>query len=123
MCTNRVKIAACSNGHGKYATPDNETGHARFPDEPTSHSTSLPKDSNQVAGYLPIPLPQAGEGAYESLREFHVKKTIRNKPSLCLCCLNHNFLTVADRVWGIQNDLVTRLQTGLDFHIATIVRT
>ncbi len=61
------------NGHGKYATPDNETGHARFPDEPTSHSTRLLKDSNQVAGYLPIPLPQAGEGAYESLREFHVK--------------------------------------------------
>ncbi len=31
-----------SNGHGNDATPDNETGHARFP--------------------LPIPLPQAGEG-------------------------------------------------------------
>jgi len=43
------------NGHGKYAAPDNETRHARFP--------------------LPNPLPQAGEGANESLREFHVKKT------------------------------------------------
>ncbi len=32
-------------------------GHARFPDETTSHSTRLPKDGNQVAGYLPNPLP------------------------------------------------------------------
>ncbi len=32
----------CTNGHGKYATPDNETGHARFP--------------------LPSP-PPSGEGA------------------------------------------------------------
>ena len=56
--------AELPNGHGKYATPDNETGHARFPDRPTSHSTSLPKDSNQVAGYHPIsthePPPQNG---------------------------------------------------------------
>ncbi|HZW26342.1 MAG TPA: hypothetical protein VFF26_12730 [Gallionella sp.] len=38
------------NGHGKYATPDYETCHARFP-----HLN---------------PLPQAGEEANESLREF-----------------------------------------------------
>jgi hypothetical protein len=41
------------NGHGSNATPDNETRHARFP--------------------LPNPLPQAGEGANESLREVFVK--------------------------------------------------
>ncbi len=44
------------NGHSKKTTPDNEASHVRFPDEPTSHSTSLLKDSNQVAGYLPNPL-------------------------------------------------------------------
>lgn len=41
-----------SNGHGKVATPDNKTHHARSPH--------------------PNPLPQAGEGANESLREFNV---------------------------------------------------
>src|SRR3989338_5971729 len=45
------------NGHGKYAAPDNEACHSRSPDETTSHSTRLPKDGNQVAGYLPNPLP------------------------------------------------------------------
>ena len=40
-----------TNGHGNCANPDNETCHARFPH--------------------PNPLPQAGEGANESLREFH----------------------------------------------------
>ena len=44
------------NGHGKNAAPDDETRHARFP--------------------LPNPLPQAGEGANESLREFHVSADI-----------------------------------------------
>ncbi|MDP2758868.1 MAG: MgtC/SapB family protein [Sideroxyarcus sp.] len=42
------------NGHGKCATPDYETCHARFP-----HLN---------------PLPQAGEEANESLREFHVNE-------------------------------------------------
>ncbi len=37
------------------------------PDETTSHSTKLPKDGNQVAGYLP-----EGEGANEALRAFHI---------------------------------------------------
>ncbi len=32
-----------------------ETRHARSSEEPTSQSTLLPKDSKQVAGYLPIP--------------------------------------------------------------------
>ena len=45
-------------------------GPARSPDGTTSHSSRLPKNGNQVAGYLPNPLPQAGEGANESLREF-----------------------------------------------------
>ncbi|MCK9201389.1 MAG: TfoX/Sxy family protein [Gallionella sp.] len=41
-----------TNGHGKCTVPDDETYHARFP-----HLN---------------PLPQAGEEANESLREFHV---------------------------------------------------
>lgn len=41
-----------ANGHGRNATPDNETRHARSP--------------------LPNPLPQVDEGANESLRELHV---------------------------------------------------
>ena len=55
--------------------------HARFPDETTSHSTRLPKDGNQVAGYLPSPLP-AGKGDKVSLREFHVKEFIASLPLL-----------------------------------------
>ncbi len=55
-----------SNGHGKYAAPND---HDRFPlpnpDGTTSHSTKLPTDGSQVAGYL----PQASEGANESLRK------------------------------------------------------
>jgi len=42
------------NGHGKDATTNNETRHARFP------LSNFP--------------PQAGERANESLREFHVKE-------------------------------------------------
>jgi thiamine biosynthesis lipoprotein len=48
------------NGHGKDATPDNETRHARFP------LSNFP--------------PQAGERANESLREFHVNETARYLP-------------------------------------------
>jgi hypothetical protein len=44
------------NGYGKYATPDNEARHARFP------HPNLP--------------PLAGEGANETLREFHVNAPI-----------------------------------------------
>ena len=43
-----------SNGHGEQSPLDNEARHARFP--------------------LLNPLPQAGEEANESLREFHVKQ-------------------------------------------------
>ena len=38
------------------------------PDGTTSHSTKLPNDGSQVAGYLP-----EGEGTNESLRDLHVK--------------------------------------------------
>ena len=56
------------NGHGKDITPD-ETRHARFPlpnplDETTSHSTKLLKTAAKS-----LVIPQAGEGANESLRE------------------------------------------------------
>jgi hypothetical protein len=57
---NRDEVASISigelipNGHGNCATPNNETYDARFP--------------------LPNPPPQAGEGANESLREFHVNE-------------------------------------------------
>jgi sec-independent protein translocase protein TatB len=60
------------NGHDGYATPVNETRHARSPhfnpDETTSHSTKASKNDAQVAGYLP-----EGEEANVSLREFNVK--------------------------------------------------
>jgi len=46
----------CGSGHIRIASPDNEIHHARFP--------------------LPNPLPRAGEGANESLREFHVTGTL-----------------------------------------------
>jgi len=46
----------CGNGHSRIAAPDNEIHHARSP--------------------LPNPLPRAGEGANESLREFHVAGTL-----------------------------------------------
>ena len=46
----------CGSGHSRIATPDYEIHHDRFP--------------------LPNPLPRAGEGANESLREFHVTGTL-----------------------------------------------
>ena len=46
---------------------NSQTRHTRSSDGTTSHSTRLPKDSSQVADY-----PVTGEGAIESLREFHV---------------------------------------------------
>ena len=62
------------NGHGRNAAPDGKSHHARFPlpnplDETTSRSTKLPK----TAAKSPV-IPQAGEGANESLREFQVKE-------------------------------------------------
>ena len=57
-----------ASGHGKIHKE--EICHALLPhpnpDETTSHSTKASKDDAQVAGYL----PQAVEGANESLREF-----------------------------------------------------
>jgi hypothetical protein len=52
---NRYKVprgALPPNGHGSSSAPENEIRNARSP--------------------LPNPLPQAGEGANESLRESHV---------------------------------------------------
>ena len=48
-----------ANGHGK-ATPDYETCHAHFPP--------------------PNPLPQAGEGANEALRDFHANDAMGERP-------------------------------------------
>ena len=50
------------NGHGRSATPDNETCHARFP-----HPNPPPESEKLLAGH-------PGEGANESLREPHVKE-------------------------------------------------
>ncbi len=56
-----------SNGHG------DEARLVRFPhpnpDGTTSHSTKLPEDSSQVAGYLP-----EGEGTNERSSEFKIKR-------------------------------------------------
>ena len=61
------------NGHREVTTPHNETHHARSPllnplSETTSHSTKL-----QETAAKSLVIPQAGEEANESLREFHVK--------------------------------------------------
>jgi hypothetical protein len=61
-----------ANGHGSSAAPDDETRHARFPhpnplNETTSHSTKPLKTAAKS-----LVIPQAGEGANVSLREFHV---------------------------------------------------
>jgi len=54
ICINKKALYAhnVTNGHGKNAALDDKTRHARFPH--------------------PDPLP-VGEGANESVREFHVK--------------------------------------------------
>jgi hypothetical protein len=52
-----LERSGVTNGHGNDASTENETHHARSP--------------------LPNPLPQAGEGANESLREFHVNPGAR----------------------------------------------
>lgn len=65
------------DGQGKSAASDDDACHARFPDETPSHSTRLPNNVNQVAGYLPSS-PAAGERDKGSLREFHVKRLSGN---------------------------------------------
>src|SRR3989338_1969540 len=61
----QTEIVLAPNGHGKDATPDNETRHARFP------LSNFP--------------PQAGERANESLREFYVKPAPVLKPLFADC--------------------------------------
>jgi 8-amino-7-oxononanoate synthase len=70
--TQLAQLLEQANGHGKDAVPDVESRHARFPDGTTSHSTRMPKDGNQVAGYLSSSPPE-GERDRVSLRESHVK--------------------------------------------------
>ncbi|MDX8398861.1 MAG: GIY-YIG nuclease family protein, partial [Gallionellaceae bacterium] len=64
--------------HGKNATINAESRHARSPlpgpGGATSHSTKLA--SEQVAGYL----PQAGERGKGSLREFSIKDFLASLP-------------------------------------------
>jgi F-type H+-transporting ATPase subunit gamma len=66
------------NRHGASSTPEHESACAgRFPhpnpDTTTSHSTKLPENGNQVAGYLPEGRAQRGgrSRTNESLRDFH----------------------------------------------------
>ncbi|OGS96536.1 MAG: cell division protein FtsL [Gallionellales bacterium RIFCSPLOWO2_02_FULL_57_47] len=68
------------NEHGKDAAPENETSHARSPlpkplVETTSHSTRL-----QISAAKSLVIPQAGEGANESQREFHIYGHIDKQP-------------------------------------------
>ncbi len=64
-------IKACENypAHNRDSEASNNLYSSHFPlpnpDGATSHSTKLPEYGSQVAGYL----PQAGEGANESLRD------------------------------------------------------
>ena len=59
--------AAPANEHEKIAVPDHNP--LPKPDGTTSHSTKLPEDGSKIAVYL----PQAGEGANESLRDSRFK--------------------------------------------------
>ena len=78
-----------TNGHGKCVAPDNETYHARFPhlnplDVTTSHSTKLPKTAAKS-----LVIPQAGEEAIESLREFHVsQRSAQDVSEARICCFS-----------------------------------
>ncbi len=64
-----IEAGPPANRRDVSSTPDHESAcAARFPDEATSHSTRLPKNVNQVAGYHSI-LPPVGEGVHESLRD------------------------------------------------------
>ncbi|MDP2693367.1 MAG: hypothetical protein Q8O58_00650 [Gallionella sp.] len=62
------------NADREIPVPENETSHAHFPlpnplGETTSHSTRLRETAAKS-----LVIPQAGEGANESLREFHVSE-------------------------------------------------
>ena len=80
-----IMVTCDPNGLGKDVIPDDETCHARFPlpnplGETTSHSTRL-----QTTAAKSLVIPQAGEGANESLREFHVNDSqshFKERPSL-----------------------------------------
>ncbi len=79
-----------ANGHGK-ATPENETRHARFPH--------------------PNPLPQAGEGANESLRELHANEPEFMKRPEAMRWLE-----------GLQRHLETLPIVGKTFSVADYVK-
>jgi len=79
-----------SNGHGK-ASPENEAHHDRFPH--------------------PNPLPQAGEGANESLREFHVNEPDFMKRPEAMRWLE-----------GLQRHLETMPVVGKTFSVADYVK-
>ena len=60
------------NGHGKYTDPGVETRRARFPHPNPTPARGTP--GVPAASSDPSAVPQAGEGANESLREFHVNQ-------------------------------------------------
>jgi hypothetical protein len=71
----RLEAEQQPDGHGKNTIPKNEARHARLPlpnplGETTSHSTRL-----QTTAAKSLVIPQAGEGANESLREPHVNRS------------------------------------------------
>jgi hypothetical protein len=65
-------IQCFPNEHGE-ATPDNETRHARFPHlSPLVEQLAI-RLNRQKKTAKSLVIPQAGEEANDSLREFHVK--------------------------------------------------
>jgi FdhD protein len=84
------------NWNNKNAAPDNATRHARFP--------------------LPNPLPQAGEGANESLRELHINAMKQSAPEI-ECVSRLSILRWRDmHLIAEQDDLAVELPIALEFN-------
>ena len=76
--------------HGKVATPENETRHARFP-----HPNPPPESEKLLAGH-PV------EGANESLREFHIKDSGLHMALIVLKSPRVRVRTLMDADTGLQ---------------------
>ena len=89
-------------------------GQARSPlpnplDETTSHSTRL-----QTAAAKSLVIPQAGEGANESLREFHIKPLLRNLLFVLLLLGIASGLGYLATRYSVQRDITHNASNSLE---------